>query len=127
MMPTFDFGNILRKMVGGLVTSLASPYAAALAGALAMDAIFVSLVGDVKIPSWSAPSAVSNAIESDLLQLMLYCVNYDLISTAIRHICEFGASVCELLIHTVIGLGGAVVGWGVYRVIRAQIKDFMAG
>lgn len=125
MMPTFDFGNILRKLVGGAVTALASPYAAALAGALAMDAIFVALVGDIKIPSWSAPTAVS--FESDLLQVLLYCVNYDLIATAIRNICEFGASVCELLIHTVLGLGGAVVGWGVYRVVRAQIKDFMAG
>lgn len=125
MMPTFDFGNILRKLVGGAVTALASPYAAALAGALAMDAIFVSLVGNVKIPSWNAPTAVS--FQSDLLQVMLYCVNYDLIANAIRYICDFGASVCELLIHTVLALGGAVVGWGVYRVVRAQIKDFMAG
>lgn len=124
MLPTFDFGNILRKVVGGAVTTLASPYASALAGAVAIDAIFVSLVGDITIPSWNAPSAVS-VDGNGLLQLMLYCVNYDLIATAIGHICRFGAGVCELIIHTLLALGGAVVGWGVYRVCRAQIKDYL--
>ena len=124
MLPTFDFGNILRKLVGGTVTTLASPYVAALAGAVAIDKIFVSLVGDIAIPSWNAPSAVSMDGNA-LLQLMLYCVNYDLVATVIGHICRFGAGVCELIIHTLLGLGGAVVGWGVYRVVRAQIKDFL--
>lgn len=125
-MPTFDFANVLRKLLSAAVSAAASPVTAVLAGAALLSAFLDDIIqfftDDFSLPTFEFPS-ISLYDGSDLLSLCLYAVNFDLAADFIDCVLTFVSAALSFGVKFFISLNAVLIAVGVYRVVRRQLKD----
>ena len=125
-MPTFDFANVLRKLLAAAVSAAASPVTAVLAGAALLSAFLDDIIqfftDDFSLPTFQFPS-INLGGGSDILSILLYAVNFDLAADYIDCVLRFVSSVLAFGVKFFISLNAILVSVGVYRVVRRQLKD----
>ena len=127
-MPTFDFSNILRKIVAAAVSVAASPITAVLAGATILatfaDEIVSFFSSDFSWPAFSLSSLPNLTQESnEILSLVLYAVDFDKVISFVDSVCSFFSGLLSFGVKFISSLLLVLVTVGAYKVVRKQLKD----
>ena len=126
-MPTFDFANVLRKLLAAAISAAASPVTAVLAGAALLsnflDDILKFFNEDFHLPSFSLPQIPAAVADHELLNLFLYSVNFDSCASFLNVVFSFISSLFSFAVSFFVSLNAILISVGVYRVIRSQLKD----
>lgn len=124
-MPTFDFSNIIKKLVSTAIQVSCSPVTWVLAAATALS-VSVSYLTDwfnsITIPQLSVDNSL--IFNSDILKLLLYLVNFDTLLDILISIVNFITSAINFLIRFVISLFSVLIPVIVQSVIRKSLKDW---
>lgn len=126
-MPTFDFINIIRKIIQAAISTVCSP----VGGVLAASALLMTLLSTFTdfFTSFSFPSFSINLnfdTTSDLLQLLFYCVNVDLLVQILSSFFSIVTTIITFSCEFVISLAGVLLVVGAYKVVRQNLKDFVS-
>ena len=126
-MPTFDFANVLRKLLAAAISATASPVTAVLAGAALLSAFLDDILRffneDLKLPSLSIPNIPSAVADNELLNLFLYAVDFDSCVSFLNLVFGFISSFFSFAVSFFVSVNAILIAVGVYRVIRSQLKD----
>ena len=126
-MPTFDFANVLRKLLAAAISAAASPVTAVLAGATLLSAFLDDILkffnDDFFLPSLSLPEIPGAVADNELLNLFLYAVNFDSCATFLNLVFNFISSLFSFAVSFFVSVNAILIAVGVYRVIRSQLKD----
>lgn len=125
-MPTFDFANVVRKLIAAAVSAAASPVTGVLAAAsllaIFLEDILTFFNDTIKLPSFSLPS-IPSEYDSDFLRLIFYAIKFDLVKDFVNLVLSFISSCLAFGVKFIVSLLAVLVLVGVYRVIRKQLKD----
>lgn len=126
-MPTFDFGNIVRKLLAAAVSVVASPVTAVLAAAVAIAPFFQDILNffndDFSLPEISFPKIVVPSDGSSFYQMLLYAVNSEMAINFLNTVIDWVQAAINFGIEFFISLFTVICIVGIYRVIRRQLKD----
>ena len=128
-MPTFDFGNIVRKIVSAAITAAASPIASTIAIAALLtpfvDDIMEFFVKDFDLPSFSVPSIPLPNGSSQLASLLLYSINFDLAISICNSILSFLVGVVNLANQFLLSVLSVIVVSSSYKILRKTLRDYV--
>ena len=126
-MPTFDFANVLRKLLAAAISAAASPVTAVLAGATLLSAFLDDILkffnDDFSLPTLSLPEIPGAVADNELLNLFLYAVNFDSCANFLNLVFNFISSLFSFAVSFFVSVNAILIAVGVYRVIRSQLKD----
>lgn len=126
-MPTFDFGNIIRKLLAAAVSVVASPVTAVLAAAAVVAPFFEDIISffndEFNLPQIDCPEIVIPSDGSPFYQMLLYAVNSEMAIDFLNTIIDWVQSAINFGIEFFISLFSVICVVGVYRVLRRQLKD----
>ena len=126
-MPTFDFANILRKIVSVTISVAFSPLTIVVTAATVVPSLLSEWVSVFDLPDWfKVPSAVDISDNSHLVQFALYIINYDLIASIINWAIGFVSSLIEFIIEGLATFTVAGATLYAYKIIRVKIKDLVS-
>lgn len=127
-MPTFDFSNIINKLVSATLSVVANPvviltaFAAALSGAVG---IYVSYFADLSLPSLPNISLdFSGDMNSLWADLAGYILAYDTLREIFNFVIRFFAGLIPAIITFIASLFTAFWAYKVANAIRASVQDF---
>lgn len=125
-MPTFDFFNVVRKIVSTALNAAFSPVTIVLGAAALITTCFESIIqffnDDFNLPSIQIPS-LSLGESSDLVNFLLYAVNFDTALTFINSTLSFVSSFIDFFVTFMVSLLGVLISVGSYKLVRRQIRD----
>lgn len=125
-MPTFDFANVLRKLLAAAISAAASPVTAVLAAAALLSTFLEDILtffnDSLELPSFSLPT-IPASYDSDFLKLIFYAIHFDLVVDFLNMVLGFVSAALEFGVQFIISLTAVLVCVGVYRVVRSQLKD----
>ena len=127
-MPTFDFINLVRKVVSTAVSAVASPTTAVLAGSALLATFLGEILSlfDLSLPQ-SLYSYGFNYPEGceQYAKVFLYAIRFDFLLQLLNWVLGFFSSLVGYVLKFFISLITILVSVGVYRVIRSQLKDLI--
>ena len=124
-MPTFDFANILRKIVTVSLAVALNPLTAVLSVAGVLTALLSWFDSNISIPDIGRIPEVINLYDSTgLLELLLYCVNWPLLQTHLNWCLEFLRLCLGYFLTYCSSLFFVLVSVGVFKVVRRKVRDF---
>lgn len=127
-MPTFDFSNIVKKIISLAVQASCSPIVVVLASATVIHSIvgnFTQWFSSISISNLLSKYQLSTEIfQSDLLSLFLYAIAWDETAEVINFVLSAFGSLLDFIITFSISLVGALIPLGVALVLRKSLKDW---
>lgn len=124
-MPTFDFSNVVKKLISVAVSVTASPVVWVIAAgtALSLSVGFLTTWWDsISVPSIDAVTTFS--FDSDLLRVLMYAINSDMLVSIINWITNTIVNTINFLIQFSISLFVVLLTVGITSVIRKSLKDW---
>lgn len=124
-MPTFDFFNLVRRVVGAAIKAAFSPTGIVLgltAGLTALATSFYSLFDF----SWLSYNFTFPTDSSTLSQFVLYCIAYDRLVSILNPTWSFIVNLITFVGTFFASLVTAVCAVGVAKVCRRAIYDYMS-
>lgn len=124
-MPTFDFSNIIKKIVSVGISAVASPVVWVLAAAGTLSAAvgyYTTWFDSISVPS--VESITSFNFDSQILQVLMYAVNADFLATIITWVFNTVINTINFLIQFLCSMLVVLLGVGVASVIRKSLKDW---
>lgn len=123
-MPTFDFANIIKKLIAGVIQASCSPIVICLG--------FATIIGTCvnKFTDWfdsikfNQTVSLSIDYENDLIQLVLYCINWQILQDIFETLLEFIFSSLTFICHFGISVIVAIVPTFILCVLRKSLKDW---
>lgn len=130
-MPTFDFANVIRRLVSAALSAVASPITAVLAISSAITLLFDDIIKffgeDLTLPQLSfEPLSLTDSADS-LLRVFLYAVDFNTLVEIVNFILGFFQKFIIFSCSFVVSFIGVVVAVGAVKVVRKQLKDVMGG
>lgn len=126
-MPTFDFANILRKIVTVSLSVALNPLTAVLSVAGVLTALLSWFDANVSIPDIVQVPEVINVYDSSgLLELLLYCVNWPLLHSHLNWCLEFLRLSLGYFLTYCSSLFFVLVSIGIFKVVRRKVRDFVS-
>lgn len=126
-MPTFDFANILRKIVTVSLSVALNPLTAVLSVAGVLTALLSWFDANVSIPDIVQVPEVINVYDSTgLLELLLYCVNWPLLHSHLNWCLEFLRLSLGYFLTYCSSLFFVLVSIGIFKVVRRKVRDFVS-
>lgn len=123
-MPTFDFSNILRKIVTVSLAVALNPITAVLSVAGVLTALLSWFDSNISIPDIGHIPEVINLYDSTgLLELLLYCVNWPLLHTHLNWCLEFLRLCLGYFLTYCSSLFFVLVSVGLFKVVRRKVRD----
>lgn len=126
-MPTFDFANILRKIVTVSLSVALNPLTAVLSVAGVLTALLSWFDANVSIPDIvQVPEVIHVNDSSGLLELLLYCVNWPLLHSHLNWCLEFLRLSLGYFLTYCSSLFFVLVSVGIFKVVRRKVRDFVS-
>ena len=126
-MPTFDFANILRKIVTASLAVALNPLTAVLSVAGTLTALLIYFEANVSIPDIvQVPEVINIYDTTGLLDLLLYCVNWPLLHTHLAWCLNFLRLCLGYFLTYCSSLLFVLVSVGIFKVVRRKIRDFVS-
>lgn len=126
-MPTFDFANILRKIVTVSLSVALNPLTAVLSVAGVLTALLSWFDANVSIPDIvQVPEVIHVNDSSGLLELLLYCVNWPLLHSHLNWCLEFLRLSLGYFLTYCSSLFFVLVSIGIFKVVRRKVRDFVS-
>lgn len=126
-MPTFDFANILRKIVTVSLSVALNPLTAVLSVAGVLTALLSWFDANVSIPDiGQVPEVIHVNDSSGLLELLLYCVNWPLLYSHLNWCLEFLRLSLGFFLTYCSSLFFVLVSIGIFKVVRRKVRDFVS-
>lgn len=126
-MPTFDFSNILRKIVTVSLSVALNPLTAVLSVAGVLTALLSWFDANVSIPDIvQVPEVIHVNDSSGLLELLLYCVNWPLLHSHLNWCLEFLRLSLGYFLTYCSSLFFVLVSIGIFKVVRRKVRDFVS-
>lgn len=126
-MPTFDFANIINKIVRTAVSAVANPVVILTAFAAAFTAaltVYVKFFTDLSLPRVEFFSLNFSSFDSDWLSFICYLVDYETLSSIFDFVLQVALGFIPVCLTFFVSL---FTFYWVYRcamTIRAALKDF---
>lgn len=124
-MPTFDFSNIVRKIVSAALVTIRNPIAicaAVIALITPLISTFTTWFNSFQFDGISG--SIGFVYDDDLTRLLLYSIAWDLYVEVFINIGNFIISTVNLLIRISITSFSVISIYGACRALRSIIKDF---
>ena len=126
-MPTFDFANILRKIVTASLAVALNPLTAVLSVAGVVTSLLIYFEANVSIPDIvQVPEVINIYDTTGLLDLLLYCVNWPLLHTHLAWCLNFLRLCLGYFLTYCSSLLFVLVSVGIFKVVRRKIRDFVS-
>ena len=126
-MPTFDFANILRKIVTVSLSVALNPLTAVLSVAGVLTALLSWFDANVSIPDIvQVPEVIHVNDSTGLLELLLYCVNWPLLHSHLNWCLEFLRLSLGYFLTYCSSLFFVLVSIGIFKVVRRKVRDFVS-
>lgn len=123
-MPTFDFANIIRKVVSVAITVACNPVTIVIAAAGIIAGLLADFGQAYALPTISVPENIGWVDSSGLLELVLYCINYSALVSIINFTFSSVVTIINFSLRFAAGLLTVVTMVAAYRAVRSKIKDF---
>lgn len=128
-MPTFDFFNVARKLVAAAVSAAASPITVVLSAAVLLTGFFKRILDfftvDLSLPTISLSGIDMPDYAQPYLSLFFYAVNADLCVDFLNSIIKFFDKFITFGVSFIASLFAVIVSVGIYRTVRANLKDMI--
>lgn len=125
-MPTFDFSNILSKIVRTALNAVANPFTIITTASAAITMAVTHWIStfDIDLPSIDFDSsAFSEWIGDDWMDLVAYTIDYNTIKELGNFVIFLAASILPALITFIISCIGLYWTYKTYMTLRASLKD----
>ena len=126
-MPTFDFSNIVNKIVSAALAVVANPVVllTVFAGVLSASVgVYVSYFSDLTLPTLPSISLdVGEHMDSLWADLVGYIFAYDVLKDIVSFVVHFIAGLIPAVLTFVVSLFSAFWAWKAANAIRANLAD----
>lgn len=126
-MPTFDFSNIVNKIVSAALAVVANPVVllTVFAGVLSASVgVYVSYFSDLTLPTLPSISLdVGEHMDSLWADLVGYIFAYDVLKDIVSFVVHFIAGLIPAVLTFVVSLFSAFWAWKAANAIRASLQD----
>lgn len=122
-MPTFDFSNIVRHFISGILATTRSPVVIVLAIGPTFIAIFGLITGWFDSISLNIPSISLTVDHNDVLSYLLYLINFEMFVDLINMTMAIIVGFMNLLVSIIISYAAVLTVFIVQRTIRRSLLD----
>ena len=126
-MPTFDFANIINKIVRTVVSAVANPVVILTAFAAAVTAaltVYVKFFTDLSLPSVEVFNFNFSSFDSDWLKFFCYLVDYETFVSIFGFVLQVAFNFIPVCLTFFISLFALYWVFKCAKTVRAALKDF---